>query len=310
MKKILVILLISILPLYLFAQNFSLTGNFFPDLYSTIEFCTISENTINFDYRYDLEDKSLEFNKNHKEGMLFFEITEKFPKEFKGDYYFYSKDVSTSNDMLILAGKQIRDDSNEFGSIRIKPDEILLFASTESFEKPRPLIAPSEHFTEHSFRKYYDCSSFLVEISKGTSNVYKVENLCEYTVDTPWVENAEGDGIGEGFTIQNGYPHEIAYPYLLIMNGYISYKKPYLYKMNNRIKKIKVTGVKSGVSKVLDVLDTPHPQTVDISFITDIEDIRVEIAEVYKGTKYDDTCIHYLIPYYNQVMPYESTIPD
>ena len=94
------------------------------------------------------------------------------------------------------------------------------------------------------------------------------------------------------------------------MNGYISYKKPYLYKMNNRIKKIKVTGVKSGVSKVLDVLDTPHPQTVDISFITDIEDIRVEIVEVYKGTKYDDTCIHYLIPYYNQVIPYESTIPE
>ncbi|MBP5602230.1 MAG: hypothetical protein J6X78_05830 [Treponema sp.] len=94
------------------------------------------------------------------------------------------------------------------------------------------------------------------------------------------------------------------------MNGYISYDKPYLYKQNGRVKKIKVTGLKSGKSKILDVLDTPHPQTVDISFITEPEDIRVQIEEVYKGTKYDDTCINYLINYEEPVIPYESTLPE
>ena len=310
MKKICVLLFICILSGKIYSQNFSIKGDFFPDLYSTIEGCYISEDSISFDYIDKLEDKTVNFKEVHKNGMLYFEMSENFPKEFNEDYYYHGKNISTRNDMLILSGKQICDESYEFGRIRISPDEILLFASTENFEKPWPLIAPSEHFTEHSFRKYYDCSSYLTETIKGTKKEYKVENLCKYTVDTPWVENAKGDGIGEGFTIKNGCPYDIAYPYLLIMNGYISYQKPHLYKMNNRIKKIKVTGVKSGVSKVLDVLDTPHPQTVDISFIKDIEDIRVEIAEVYKGTKYDDTCIHYLIPYYNQVIPYESTIPE
>lgn len=310
MKKIFLLTLVWILSITLYSQNFSIQGKFFPDLYSTIEICYITDNSITFDYIDKLEDKTLTFKEVHKDGMLFFEMPEKFPKEFNEYYYYYNKEISTNNNMLILAGKQLTDKTNEYARLRTSADPILLFASTESFEKPDPLIAPSHHFVEVSFRKYYDCSSYLTETIRGTTKEYKVENLCDYVVETPWVENVKGDGIGEGFTIKNGVPHEIAYPYLLIMNGYISYQKPHLYKMNNRIKKIKVTGVKSGKSKVLDVLDTPHPQTVDISFITDIEDIRVEIAEVYQGTKYDDTCINYLIPYYCEVLPYESTIPD
>ena len=309
MKK-LIALFVFVLSSNMYSQNFSINGKFLPEVESTIEICYISDDKIEFDYRFDLEDKNLDYKMIHKDGLLFFELSEKFPKEFNADYYFHSKEISTSNNLLILAGKHIVDETNEFARLRTSADKILLFASTESLDTPYPFIDPSYHFTEPSYRKYYDCSSYLTETIRGTTKEYKVENLCDYVVETPWVENVKGDGIGEGFTIKNGVPHEIAYPYLLIMNGYISYQKPYLYKMNNRIKKIKVSGVKSGVSKVLDVLDTPHPQTVDISFIKDIEDIRVEIAEVYKGTKYDDTCINYLIPYYCEVIPYESTIPD
>ncbi len=66
----------------------------------------------------------------------------------------------------------------------------------------------------------------------------------------------------------------------------------------------------SGKSKILDVLDTPHPQTVDISFLAEPEDIRVEIADVYKGTKYDDTCLHYCITFDEEVVPYENSIGE
>ena len=153
---------------------------------------------------------------------------------------------------------------------------------------------------------YKDCSSYLIEKTKS----YPVENLRKLAIDSPWVEGVPGDGIGEGFTIEGERYSKPLGPYLLIMNGYISYDKPYLYKQNGRVKKIKVTGLKSGKSKILDVLDTPHPQTVDISFITEPEDIRIQIADVYKGTKYDDTCINYLINYEDSVIPYESTIGD
>ena len=97
---------------------------------------------------------------------------------------------------------------------------------------------------------------------------------------------------------------------IFLMNGYISYEKPYLYEQNNRIKKIKVTGLTSGVSKILDVLDTPHPQTVDISFLPMAEDIRVEIADVYKGTKYDDTCLHFCGNVNEEAIPYESSVAE
>ena len=176
---------------------------------------------------------------------------------------------------------------------------MISFSTTAGFtEHSRPFIWPMFHF--EITRKYTDCTSFLKEKNKD----YPVENLCKFVVDSPWVEAAKGSGIGEGFTIVN----EFVYKYLLIMNGYISYEKPHLYKQNNRVKKIKVTGLKSGKSKVLDVLDTPHPQTVDISFITEAEDIRVEIADVYKGTKYDDTCIHFCVTYNSEVIPYEDSI--
>ena len=35
-----------------------------------------------------------------------------------------------------------------------------------------------------------------------------------------------------------------------------------------------------------------------------------EIADVYKGTKYDDTCLHCCINFNEPVIPYESTIPE
>ena len=75
------------------------------------------------------------------------------------------------------------------------------------------------------------------------------------------------------------------------------------------MKKLKVTGIRSGKSIIVDVLDTPHPQTVDISAVTEqYSDIRVEIADVYKGTKYDDTCMNFCITYSHEVIPYENNI--
>ena len=225
------------------------------------------------------------------------------PKNFHEKNYYDKQEIETNDEILILAGKEI-DFEYLSGKNVGKEDRILLFAITEGFDKSWPFIYEKSGFTERILRKYTDCSSYLKEKTKE----YPVENLNDFFVDTPWVEGIKGDGIGEGFTIAEW--NKTVYPYLLIMNGYISYKKPYLYKQNNRVKAVKVTGLKSGKSKILEVLDTPHPQTVDISFITEVEDIRVEIADVYKGTKYDDTCLHFCITYPNKVIPYENSIEE
>ncbi len=278
----------------IFCENFSLSGKYIPDLYSTIDVLYIEDSTIKYNFETTKQEKIINYSKYYDNGLLFFKLSEAFPKEFSEKYYYHNQSIETNDNMLILAGAKINEKTGKFS-------EILMFATTAGFDKDSyPFIWPMFHFEVQ--RKYTDCTSFLKEKTKQ----YNVENLCEFGVDTPWVEAAKGDGIGEGFTIVNEWNRE--YPYLLIMNGYISYEKPYLYKQNNRIKQIKVTGLKSGKTKILNVLDTPHPQTVDISFITDPEDIRVEIADVYKGTKYDDTCLHFCVTYNQQVIPYENSI--
>ncbi len=293
-KKLYFVLLIVLVLQKLFSENFSLDGKYYPDLYSTIDVLYIQGNTIKYIFETTEEEKNIEFSRGYNSGLLFFRLSEPFPKEISENYYYYKQDVKTNDSILILAGAEKNKKDG-------KTNRILMFATTAGFDKDSyPFIWPM-----HSFEispQYVDCTSYLLEKTKK----YSIENLSNCMVDSPWVEGVDGDGIGEGFTMidrLNRY-----HPYLLIMNGYISYEKPYLYKQNNRIKKIKVTGLKSGKAKVLDVLDTPHPQTVDISFITEAEDIRVEIADVYKGTKYDDTCLHFCVTYNQQVIPYENSI--
>lgn len=236
----------------------------------------------------DLDTKIDNYSVKRFYGMTFLKLDKRIPKEYTEDYlYKGNKGIITDDKFLLLAGKNVG------------TNEILLFATTKGFDKHYPCTETS--ISERT-QSYKDCTSELVEKDKE----YSVNNLCNLAVDTPWVEAVKGDGIGEGFTLIND--HNKKFTTLLIMNGYISYEKPYLYKQNNRVKKIKVTGLKSKKSQVIDILDTPHPQTVDISFISAFDDIRVEIVDVYKGTKYDDTCLHYCIAYDDIVIPYEDCI--
>lgn len=295
MKKIFIISIILLVLTNIFAQKFSFDGDYDADLYSTIHWFAIKEGKITYKYLHKQwnEEITVNYKKIHKDGLLFLEMAEKFPHSIASDY----ENAPTSNTLLALAGKHISEDGKE---TRFPNGQILFFAETAGFEKYDCFITPHINFYDQIGREYKDCSSYLKEKNKE----YKVKNLCDCKPGTPWVEGVSGSGIGEGFTIDGGY-----HPYLLIMNGYISYDKPYLYKQNNRVKKLKVTGIRSGKSIIVDVLDTPHPQTVDISAVAEqYSDIRVEIADVYKGTKYDDTCMNFCITYSHEVIPYENNI--
>lgn len=291
MKKYILFIIWEFQFIFCFSENFTLCGQFFPNLYSTVDVININDSSITLNYEVALEKDNIEYKKNYKDGMLFFKLVKNLPKNFHEDYYYNNQEIETSDEILVLAGQEIS-----------KKTDLLMFATTAGFEGNYPFIFPMFNFEVGC--TYTDGSSFLKEKNKE----YPVENLDKFYVDSPWVEGAKGDGIGEGFTIRN--KNKTVYPYLLIMNGYISYRRPYLYKQNNRIKKIKVTGMKSGNSSILTVFDVPYPQTVNISFITEPEDIRVEIEDVYKGTKYDDTCLHFCVTYKNEVIPYEYRIEE
>ncbi|WP_237223182.1 NADase-type glycan-binding domain-containing protein [Spirochaeta thermophila] len=116
---------------------------------------------------------------------------------------------------------------------------------------------------------------------------YTVKNLRSIDLETPWVEGAKGNGIGESITIKNTVLDS-----LILFSGYLSYKKPYLYTQNARPKKIRVACKEIGFEKVFDVADTPNPQVLEFGRLIDMKDITITIIDVYPGTKYEDMCIH------------------
>ncbi len=297
MKKIFILLVLLPFCVSLFAQNFSLDGWYSFQIESLLEGMTIKDNTIILKYKnppVDKPDLILKYKIKHIDGMAFIELSDKIPMEVANWKDFEQSDyIKTDNRILFLAFRTTNFLLKTFN---------VMFSYTKGFQGFPPDRYASLTVTkfEDSLTQFKGCSSYLTEKNKS----YPVENLNKFGVDTPWVEGVKGDGIGEWFIVEK------CSNYLLLINGYISYEKPYLYKQNNRIKQIKVTGIKSGKSKILDILDTPHPQTVDISFITDPEDIRVEIADVYKGTKYDDTCLHFCCAYDDEVIPYENSIDE
>lgn len=279
MKKNVLILCLMVAGINVFAENFPILGKVKPTNHSRIEMITINKDDFIFDYFFRDDSKIVKFQKNYIDGLLFFQLSESFSEILD-----YNEIGETSNKLLTLIGLETR------------YDQLIVYGITDGFfEKTECFLADSYEGTT----TYTDCSSYLTEKDKA----YTVDNLSRSIMDTPWVEGVPGNGIGEGFTIERAYTD-----YLLIVNGYISYEKPYLYKQNGRIKKLKITGLSSGSEKILDVLDTPHPQTIDISFITKNEGIRVEIADVYEGSKYDDTCLHLCKLYPYEVIPYEDSV--
>ena len=275
-------------------RYFSLDGGYMCDVYSGLSGIYINNSILTYEVNEEIEnftDTEQKISFINKNGIDYIQLSKKFPKELTSQYiYGDSKDIETDDKILFLAGKR-------------ENSENVFFPYTKGFSEFQTFLWVRGDF-ENYICTFKDCSSSFVEEGKD----YSIDNLHKLDLETPWVEGVPGDGIGEGFTIS--FWNQEVLPTLVLMNGYISFDKPYLYEQNNRIKKIKVKGLTSGKEKILDVIDTPHPQTVDISFITDKEDIRVEIAEVYKGTKYDDTCLQYCNAYLETIIPYKSGKAD
>lgn len=248
----------------------------------------------NFDSNYEYKTGTYEIKTSGKIDFII--LDERFPDDCTYSYVEEGVLQPTANAILFISGIETESRKNIYTQELY--NSIYCIGYTKGFsENGLPCFDVMRGY-EGTGRKYYDCSSYLVEKTKS----YPVENLCNLNDATPWVEDAPGYGEGEGFTIKNS--RNSTYPYLLLCNGYISSEKPYLYEQNGRLKKIRVQGVSSGKFKDFEILDTPHFQTIDISFIKEPEDLRITILEAYPGSKYEDTCVHYCITWDREVVPY------
>jgi len=109
-------------------------------------------------------------------------------------------------------------------------------------------------------------------------------------LDQAWVEGAKGQGIHEKLFISRP---DCTIIYVSI--GFVSYERPFLYQENSRPSKIKVS-VPGLFSLDVNLLDTPDFQTIKLPKPLGRNDIlEIEILEVYSGTKYEDTCINFIL---------------
>lgn len=109
--------------------------------------------------------------------------------------------------------------------------------------------------------------------------------------NTAWVEGADGDGIGEWIMLQSNTPQSVGA--IFITNGFT--KSQDIYYKNNRVKKVKIE-FSDGSSFTQELYDDYATDT-PISFKTPVStrSVKITILEVYKGSKYQDTCISGII---------------
>lgn len=123
-------------------------------------------------------------------------------------------------------------------------------------------------------------------LAPQSGNTYGAVNLHDGNINAAWCEGRAGDGIGE--YVEFSFDHPIKISTVVISNGYGKSNKSFL--ENNRIKKVRLTA-DGGASTDAVLQDTPKEQSVRFSAPVRTKSVKLTILDVYKGSKYQDTCI-------------------
>lgn len=157
----------------------------------------------------------------------------------------------------------------------------------------------------------------LTTIASSTlGDAYQSANLCDGKAETAWVEGVKGSGIGEWVKININAEVEsvTSTPFSIleigVIPGYAKTKKTWL--ENNRVKGLTIVIHSPQPSappenewviyhldlkdeNILQVFDLPYKKmSVSVGHVKRKE-IWIKITDIYKGSKYDDTCISELV---------------
>jgi len=124
-------------------------------------------------------------------------------------------------------------------------------------------------------------------LKASSNNSYEPRFVTDWKRETAWVEGKDDDGIGEWIKLEKDNPIKVSG--IEINNGYL--KSESIYKANNRVKTIKIE-FSNGESITKGLKDEFGANNL-IEFDKPIETsyIKLTILDVYKGSKYNDTCI-------------------
>ena len=147
-------------------------------------------------------------------------------------------------------------------------------------------------------------TSELVEAQYDGKYLYPPINILDGDTTTTWCEDEKnGPGIGESITIEFSIP--VSFDEIQFINGFAT--KDY-YLKNNRVKTIQITQVakKHFQQKSYVLRDNCETyQSIKFPLTQTAQTITLKIMDVYKGNKYDDTCLdEFRILYKGKVIPF------
>ncbi|MHB8128073.1 MAG: NADase-type glycan-binding domain-containing protein [Mobilitalea sp.] len=129
-------------------------------------------------------------------------------------------------------------------------------------------------------------------IKKKTKEIMKPGFIIDGLIETSWQEGVNGTGKGE--FIHMSFTGEEKISKLLILNGNVITKKKYF--ENNRLK-VAILKFSNGSQQEINFTDEYTLTGINITFDSPIATkwIEIVIEDVYRGSKYNDTCISEII---------------
>ncbi|NPV02994.1 MAG: hypothetical protein HPY53_16595 [Brevinematales bacterium] len=151
------------------------------------------------------------------------------------------------------------------------------------------------------------------------ANSYTVKNLIDGDLRTCWSEGVKGYGVGEWVEFE--FHEDTTIDVIAIANGYL--KNEYILEKNSSVWALDIYITTYDGDKHHETLYFDRPEFWQTSVETEeevmhvcrlfwipegfggtsIKSIRFQIADVYHGTKYDDTCISEIF-FYGSVVGY------
>lgn len=139
--------------------------------------------------------------------------------------------------------------------------------------------------------------STLEETSKGVKTRYGIERTrhpfyawgdAGININNAalfWAEGEPGPGIGGTIDIELARPSD----HLMVLNGAVDLARRHLYKANNRLKRILVRSEEPAYAFEYVFEDSVQYHKIELPRET--TKLTLTILDVYKGSKWDDTCV-------------------
>ena len=169
------------------------------------------------------------------------------------------------------------------------------------FEKSNKPSVNRRVIGESALMRAADQYAATSELKDG-GTVYSASNLGNALPGKAWAVRTRNSGIGETvrtywtigsaseITAQSGFPRKIGA--LVFSNGYVSYDRPDLYLKNNRVRALRISSDDGKYDFAVNIPDTPNPLVIPLP--KDSAEVTIEIRDVYKGTKWNDTCVNFI----------------